>query len=300
MNKTTSPALPLYGGAWMKSTAHIPADVRGYYLDLLLWAWDNDADLPADERSQMQIARCTSRPAWKKAWAILRPLWMVVESGGFRNRKLESVRDDLLSYRWGKSEAGKKGAEKRWQHHGKRDGKANSKAIAESLTAASANGWPSSSSSSSNGSVNQDEDLKTGSSALQVSAEPASPDVLAFATVGAPREWTLTEAQVSEWAEAFPNLDIFAEAIKAKAWVNASPERRKTAKGMPRFLVGWFSRSVNSGHTKGHGSKPTAAVQRALGPAYRGGSECPHDPTCNSKQWCLAQQERDRQKAAGE
>jgi hypothetical protein len=64
--------------------------------------------------------------------------------------------------------------------------------------------------------------------------------------VGRVFNWEPSQDQVDGWLRSFPNLDILSEALKALAWLEASPERRKTARGMPRFLVGWFSRAVNS------------------------------------------------------
>ncbi len=84
--------------------------------------------------------------------------------------------------------------------------------------------------------------LKNGSSATQSAAEP----LLVFPTVGQGlKTWGLTEAHVAEWREAFPGLDVLAECRKALAWVKAN--QRKTAKGMPAFLVNWFNRAVQRG-----------------------------------------------------
>ena len=40
---------------------------------------------------------------------------------------------------------------------------------------------------------------------------------------------------------------MLAESRQALAWIQAHPGRKKTARGMPAFLVGWFGRSVNRG-----------------------------------------------------
>lgn len=78
--------------------------------------------------------------------------------------------------------------------------------------------------------------------------ETDSPVLGVFPTVGqGGTVWRLRRAQVDEWQAAFPNLDVLAECRKALAWINANPGRRKTVRGMPKFLVSWLSRAVDSG-----------------------------------------------------
>lgn len=88
-----------------------------------------------------------------------------------------------------------------------------------------------------------------------VSSEPlaaSEPAVLVFPTIGPEgAEWRLTETQLAEWRELFPGHDVLADARQALAWVRANQGNRKTASGMPRFLVKWFTRSVNSGRRPG-------------------------------------------------
>jgi hypothetical protein len=87
--------------------------------------------------------------------------------------------------------------------------------------------------------------------------EPEEP-ILEFATKGKPSYWHVTKLQVDRWTELFPGLDILAECRKALAWVEAVPSRRKTARGMPKFLVGWIGRSND--RTRGH---PASSASRA-------------------------------------
>lgn len=88
-----------------------------------------------------------------------------------------------------------------------------------------------------------------GSSEALTRSEPAdSPIVLTFPVVGNEGpEWRLRRVQVDEWRAAFPGVDVVAECQKALGWVRADKGRRKTPRGMPKFLYGWIARSVNSG-----------------------------------------------------
>ena len=76
---------------------------------------------------------------------------------------------------------------------------------------------------------------------------PAEPPVLTYPCDGMPKAWSLTQSKLDEWAPLFPTLDLPDLCRQALAWVMASPDRRKTAKGMERFLVSWFGREKNSG-----------------------------------------------------
>lgn len=77
-----------------------------------------------------------------------------------------------------------------------------------------------------------------------------------FPCDGAPDRWWVTQEQIVDWEASFPSLNIPAQCREALAWVKASPERRKTVRGMAKFLVGWFARSQNRGGQRaGHGSR---------------------------------------------
>jgi hypothetical protein len=80
---------------------------------------------------------------------------------------------------------------------------------------------------------------------------PVTPPMLTFPTIGAAgKEWHLTKADLDAWNPLYPGVDVFAQCQRALAWVKADPSRRKTAKGMPKFLVGWFNRTVDNGRLK--------------------------------------------------
>lgn len=96
----------------------------------------------------------------------------------------------------------------------------------------------------------------------------SSPTVLEFPVVGPDGPtWGLTEAHIAEWSGLFPTLDVGQDARHALAWVLADLGRRKTARGMPRFLVGWFTRTVDRGAGNGHGRGAASPAVRAVGPA---------------------------------
>jgi hypothetical protein len=76
--------------------------------------------------------------------------------------------------------------------------------------------------------------------------------------------WDFKASHKSSLEDSFPDIDIMGEAKKARGWLEANPERRKTARGMPRFLFSWIERSNNGGRASFHSKKPR--IQR--GPDY--------------------------------
>jgi hypothetical protein len=94
---------------------------------------------------------------------------------------------------------------------------------------------------------------------------PVAVIVLTFPTVGRIDCWHLVEAQVETWQALYPGLDVVAEARQALAWVLASPDRRKTSKGMERYLVNWLNRSVDRGGQRslGFAGSPKTAGNKA-------------------------------------
>lgn len=96
-----------------------------------------------------------------------------------------------------------------------------------------------------------------GSSESLPRSEPAdeTPIVLTFPVVGTRGPvWHLRGGQLDGWRGLYPGVDVYAEAQKALAWLQANPGRRKTFAGMPAFLVNWFNRATNA--SRG----PTGAV----------------------------------------
>lgn len=85
--------------------------------------------------------------------------------------------------------------------------------------------------------------------------EPAEAPVMVFPVIGqGPREWTLTSAKLAEYTETFPGVDVLAHCRIARQWCVDNPAKRKTAKGMAKFLGGWIERNQNRGSANGRGS----------------------------------------------
>jgi hypothetical protein len=131
---------------------------------------------------------------------------------------------------------------------------------------------------------------KSGSAAPQSDASPA---VLVFPVVGRGSDsWALTESAITEWQDSYSTLNIHAEAQKALAWVKANSSRRKTARGMPAFLVNWFNRATNRGPAQSPGQSHRPAPVHV--PDFSWEDECRelHGGRCGNRHMHAAEMDK--------
>lgn len=53
--------------------------------------------------------------------------------------------------------------------------------------------------------------------------------------------------QVEQWSQLFPAVDVLQELRKMKSWLDSNPSRRKTNRGILRFVNSWLSREQDKG-----------------------------------------------------
>lgn len=59
------------------------------------------------------------------------------------------------------------------------------------------------------------------------------------------KPYHLKNSMVENWRKTFPAIDVGAELLRAVAWHEASPSKRKTLKGMPAFFTKWLLRATS-------------------------------------------------------
>lgn len=87
----------------------------------------------------------------------------------------------------------------------------------------------------------------------EAEAEAEEKTLGVFPCDGRVKTWKFTDKHLAKLKEAFPSINILAEAKKAKLWIEAHPSRRKTARGMLSYLMGWMERAQNGGKSNGNG-----------------------------------------------
>lgn len=63
-------------------------------------------------------------------------------------------------------------------------------------------------------------------------------------------DWRPTEEEFETLRRLYPNVDIYQSFRNMKGWVSSNPTRKKTKKGIMRFVNNWLSRDQDSGRTK--------------------------------------------------
>jgi hypothetical protein len=81
--------------------------------------------------------------------------------------------------------------------------------------------------------------------------------------------YLITQQQIDEWKSLYPAVDVEQEIRKMIGWLNASPDRRKTHKGILRFVNGWLSKTQDRGGTNGYQQSMFRAEENAQKPERR-------------------------------
>lgn len=55
------------------------------------------------------------------------------------------------------------------------------------------------------------------------------------------------QSDIDGWAELYPAVDIMQELKKMKGWLESNPTKRKTKRGISRFINSWLARTQDSG-----------------------------------------------------
>jgi len=68
-------------------------------------------------------------------------------------------------------------------------------------------------------------------------------------------DYPITKEQIAEWSTLYPAVDVKQECRTMKGWLLASPERRKTKRGILRFINSWLAREQDKSRSNGNGQR---------------------------------------------
>lgn len=98
----------------------------------------------------------------------------------------------------------------------------------------------------------------------EVKVKPPEPQMPAIITLqlNTGEEWEVTQADIDEWSSLYPAVDIIQCLRNMKGWIGANPNKRKTARGIRKFVTTWLQKEQDRGGTPGY-----------VRPSYSGGSK---------------------------
>jgi len=221
--------MPLHIGDYLSDTGHLTASEHGAYLLLIMHYWQNGS-LPDNERLISRIARLTA-DQWEESRDVLAMLF----GPGWTHKRIDAElakADEIIEKR-------RAAADVRYK---------KSKSTAHAVHVQSR--------CTDTGVPPLTDNLSTSSLRSDVCPEPeksapATPTAIELPTVNGDVV-SITEADVAEWAEAFPAVDVRQQLAAMRAWLNANPKNRKTSKGMKRFVVSWLTRDQDRGGGRQH------------------------------------------------
>ena len=74
-------------------------------------------------------------------------------------------------------------------------------------------------------------------------------------------DWQPEPVDVDKWKKLYPAINVQDELNKMEGWLDANPTKRKTPKGVKRFVNAWLARAQDKGGSPALNTKSTAVRQ---------------------------------------
>ena len=71
--------------------------------------------------------------------------------------------------------------------------------------------------------------------------------------------YTPDDADVIQWQKAYPAIDVYQELNAMESWLDANPTKRKTPRGIKRFVNSWLARAQDKGGSPQVKAKTTSS-----------------------------------------
>lgn len=131
MPKKADTWMPWYVGDYLADTMLLTTEQHGAYCLLLMACWKEGGSLPADDETLAAITKLPV-PTWKKYRDKLLQFF-IVEEGTLHHKRVSLEVAKARGMVAQKSQAGKKGAARRWQKDSKPNGESDGKPIADAM-----------------------------------------------------------------------------------------------------------------------------------------------------------------------
>ena len=78
-------------------------------------------------------------------------------------------------------------------------------------------------------------------------SEPQDPPILSL-ILNTKEEYPIYKIDIEAWHDLYPAVDVIGELRKMKGWLMANPSKRKTKKGILRFINSWLAKEQDRPH----------------------------------------------------
>jgi len=250
--------IPLFGRDFLTATMGWTAEERGHYVVLLITQWEQ-GHIPSEiERLELVSQGCSG------SWVRLEAKFPIWEDGLRRNRRLEEHRRKASDLKQARADKAQKAAQARWGKDAPSNAPSNARASHEAMREhgeASQAGSGRTKAPKGNVEKTASRDAPSMRQAMLEQCPPSpspSPsnkkeEVLPSSSlekVPLPSfpcdkgNWIPTREMVAEWKATYPDLDVHAQLRRARQWLVDNPSRRKTPKGMRRFVGSWLANAM--------------------------------------------------------
>ncbi|AUX76387.1 YdaU family protein [Sinorhizobium fredii] len=223
------PFMQLYVSDFIGDTLHLSTEQIGAYMLLLMAMWNAGGRLPNDDAKLARVVRMSVKK-WKSIEADLLGFFDV-EGGEITHNRLTKEIQKSERKSQSRADAGAKGG--------------SAKALKDKeARLANASVLP----QHSPDTITRDNtsSLRSDVCPEPEKSAPASPTAIELPAVNGEMV-SISEADVAEWSDAFPAVNVRQQLAAMRSWLNANPKNRKTPKGMKRFVVSWLSRDQDRG-----------------------------------------------------
>lgn len=212
------------------------------YRAILQGAWDLDTPgrIPSDEETLINLADCPDSETWERHGKKVIAMFELSECGTFYTNERQT--QELDNWRLIRKDYARRG---RMGGNAKKAKTLEVKQKPSSATniSSSATNHASNQASTSTKPVPVPSQSKNNTICAEASS---APEVIKI-PLNDSSEHPVTEPQVVEWKKLYPAVDVIQELRKMRGWSMANTEKRKTKRGINKFINLWLSKAQDQG-----------------------------------------------------
>lgn len=224
------PFMQLYVSDFIGDTLHLSTEQIGAYMLLLMAMWNAGGKLPADDAKLARVTRMSLKK-WNAISGDMMSFFDVFD-GSISHNRLTKELQKSESKSQSRASAGAAGG--------------NAKALKDKeARLANARPLPQH--------LPDTRDIDSSSVPSEESCpEPKKSPPAVKAVIDLPATSNdlvpVTDADIAEWRDAFPAVDVIQQLRSMRQWLIANPTKRKTKRGMRKFVVAWLAKRQDQGN----------------------------------------------------